>query len=155
SPSVDAAKAELRQNALVRRDAMPAAVRAAAAEAIAARAFPIAIPDAAIVSGFVPLKSEINPLPLLRKLAAAGAQLALPVVSKRGEPLIMRRWRFGAPLSRGVWDLPEPGTETRRCRPSRPAGASARLRPQRPSARLRRRLLRPYARRSARQQADY
>jgi 5-formyltetrahydrofolate cyclo-ligase len=111
SPSVDAAKAELRREATAQRDAMPAAVRAAAAEAIAARPFPIAVPAGAIVSGFVPLKSEINPLPLLRKLADAGAQLALPVVSKRGEPLIMRRWAFGEPLSRGVWDIPIPAPD--------------------------------------------
>ena len=43
-----------------------------------------------IVSGFMPLKSEINPLPLMRKLADAGARLALPVVAGRGQPLIMR-----------------------------------------------------------------
>ena len=62
----------------------------AAAEAIAARPFPLAIAPGTIVSGFSPLKSEINPLPLMRKLAAAGAQLALPVVAGRGKPLIMR-----------------------------------------------------------------
>ena len=45
---------------------------------------------ATIVSGFMPLKSEINPLPLMRKLADAGATLALPVVAGRGKPLIMR-----------------------------------------------------------------
>ena len=32
----------------------------------------------------MPLKSEINPLPLMRKLADAGARLALPVVAGAG-----------------------------------------------------------------------
>ena len=56
----------------------------------------------------MPLKSEINPLPLMRKLAAAGAQLALPVVDGKGKPLIMRAWTFGEPLESGVWGIREP-----------------------------------------------
>ncbi len=45
-----------------------------------------------VVSGFMPMRSEINPLPLLRRLADAGAQLALPVVMGRGKPLVMRAY---------------------------------------------------------------
>ena len=60
------------------------------------------------MSGFSPLKTEINPLPLLRKLAAAGARLALPVVAGRGKPLIMRAYAFGQPLNEGVWGIREP-----------------------------------------------
>jgi 5-formyltetrahydrofolate cyclo-ligase len=54
------------------------------------------------------LKSEINPVPLMRKLADQGAQLALPVVAGRGQPLIMRAWSFGEPLDSGVWGIREP-----------------------------------------------
>ena len=103
-----AIKAELRREALARRDALPPAERAQAAEAIAARAFPLAIDAGTIVSGFMPMKSEINPLPLMRKLAAAGARLALPVVAGRGKPLIMRAWGIGEPLGAGVWGIREP-----------------------------------------------
>jgi 5-formyltetrahydrofolate cyclo-ligase len=98
----------LRNEALARRDALPAAERQAAAETIAARKFPIAIPRGAVVSGFMPMKSEINPLPLLKRLAAEGAKLALPVVAGRGKPLIMRAWEFGAPLDAGVWGIRQP-----------------------------------------------
>ena len=98
SVSIEAAKAVLRREALARREALPPQARAAAAEAIAARPFPVAVPPAAIVSGFMPLKSEINPLPLMRKLAEAGASLALPVVAGKGQPLIMRGWAFGTLL---------------------------------------------------------
>ena len=98
----------LRNEALARRDALPAAERQAAAEIIAARKFPIAIPRGAVVSGFMPMKSEINPLPLLKRLAAEGAKLALPVVAGRGKPLIMRAWEFGAPLDAGVWGIRQP-----------------------------------------------
>ena len=110
-------KAELRREALARRDTLPAEARKAAAEAIAARAFPLVIAPGTIVSGFMPLKSEINPLPLLRKLADAGARLALPVVAGRGKPLIMRSWRWGAPLAAGVWGIREPGPEAPEVQP--------------------------------------
>jgi 5-formyltetrahydrofolate cyclo-ligase len=102
------AKAELRRAALARRDALPATERAQAAETIAARTFPVAVKPGTIVAGFMPMKSELNPLPLMRKLAAAGARLALPAVAGRGKPLIMRAWAFGAPLAAGVWGIREP-----------------------------------------------
>jgi 5-formyltetrahydrofolate cyclo-ligase len=111
STSIDELKASIRAAAQVSRDGLSADVRQAAAEAIAARAFPLAIQPGTIVSGFMPLKSEINPLPLLQKFAAAGAQLALPAIASRGKPLIMRAWTFGAPLDRGQWGIREPKLE--------------------------------------------
>jgi 5-formyltetrahydrofolate cyclo-ligase len=107
-PAVQSAKSDLRRAALARRDALPPEERAAAAQVVAARAFPIPAPAGAIVSGYSPMKSEFNPIPLMRRLADAGAQLALPVVSGRGKPLIMRAWSFGAPLAAGVWGIREP-----------------------------------------------
>ena len=104
----DSQKARLRQEALVLRDALPAAVRAAAAESIAVRPFPLKFERGSVVSGFSPMKREINPVPLMRKLADAGARLALPVIAGRGKPLIMRAWRFGEPLASGQWGIREP-----------------------------------------------
>jgi len=101
-------KADLRAEALAKRDALPADLRAGAAEAIAAHAFPIAVKPGMIVAGFMPMKSEINPLPLMRKLADAGAQLALPAIAGRGQPLIMRAYKFGDALARGQWGIREP-----------------------------------------------
>jgi 5-formyltetrahydrofolate cyclo-ligase len=72
---------------------------------------PVAIPLECVVSGYSPLKSEISPLPLMRRVADAGAQLALPVVSGRGTPLIMRAWSFGEALGSGVWGIREPKPE--------------------------------------------
>jgi 5-formyltetrahydrofolate cyclo-ligase len=108
SISIESAKAELRATAQSRRDALPAEARKATAEAIAARKFPLVIAPGTIVSGFMPLKSEINPLPLMQKLAEQGARLALPAIAGRGKPLIMRAWQFGAPLDRGQWGIREP-----------------------------------------------
>jgi len=106
--SIEDLKKAIRREAAARRDALPAAERAKAAETIAARPFPIAIKPGAIVSGFSSLKSEINPVPLMRKLADQGAQLALPVVAGKGKPLVMRAWSFGEPLDSGVWGIREP-----------------------------------------------
>jgi 5-formyltetrahydrofolate cyclo-ligase len=108
SDSISDLKSVIRKDALMRRDALPAAERAKAAETIAGRAFPLAVKPGTIVSGFMPLKSEINPLPLLRKLAGEGARLALPVVAGRGQPLVMREWTWGEPLAAGVWGIREP-----------------------------------------------
>ncbi len=116
-PPPEQAKAELRRQALARRDALPADARAAAARVIAARPFPTAVPAGAIVAGFVPIKSEINPLALMRKLAEAGATLALPVVAGRGKPLIMRAWRFGERLNAGGWGIKEPAADAEEVRP--------------------------------------
>ena len=111
STAIEDAKAELRVQARERRDALPAGVRATAARAIAARPFPVALTLRAIVSGFMPLGSEINPIPLMRKLAGAGAQLALPVVGGRGKPLSMRVFDFGQRLVPGVWGIREPAPD--------------------------------------------
>ena len=106
---IAALKADIRRAAMARRDALPADERAAAAAtAIAARPLPVGLAPGAVVSGFSPLKSEINPVPLMRAFAAAGAQLALPVVAGKGRPLTMRAWTFGAPLVPGVWGIREP-----------------------------------------------
>jgi 5-formyltetrahydrofolate cyclo-ligase len=108
SESIEARKTALRQEALARRDALAPERRADAAQVVAARALPIAVKPGKVVSGYSPLKSEINPVPLMRCFEEAGAGLALPVVQGRGQPLLMRAWRFGAPLGSGVWGIREP-----------------------------------------------
>ena len=117
SSSISDQKARLRQRALALRDALPAAERAAAAEAIAGRVFPVKLAAGTIVSAFSPMKSEINPVPLMRKLADAGARLALPAIAGRGKPLVMRAWTFGEPLAAGQWGIREPLPEAQEVAP--------------------------------------
>jgi 5-formyltetrahydrofolate cyclo-ligase len=112
SLSIEATKTELRRELLKRRESIPAHVHAAAARAIAERTLPIELRPGIIVSGYSPLKSEINPLPLMRRFAEAGAQLALPVIAGRGQPLVMRSWTFGQELGAGVWGIREPNPES-------------------------------------------
>jgi len=109
--SISDQKAELRNATLAKRDAMPADLRQRGGEIIAARPFPVAIAPGTIVSGFMPLKSEINPLPLMKALAAAGAKLALPAIAGRGKPLTMRAYAFGDEFARGQWGIREPKPE--------------------------------------------
>ena len=112
SDSISELKSVIRKDALLRRDALPAAERAKAAEIIATRPFPVAMNAGMIVSGFMPLKTEINPLPLMRSLAAQGARLALPAIDGRGKPLIMRAFAFGDELASGQWGIREPKADT-------------------------------------------
>jgi 5-formyltetrahydrofolate cyclo-ligase len=117
SPTDDprAIKGDLRLTAMARRDGIAAAERLAAAQRIAERGLPqdvgARLGPGITVSGYSPLKSEISPLPLMRRIADAGSALALPVVAGRGKPLIMRAWSPGAPLASGVWGIREPIAE--------------------------------------------
>ncbi len=101
-------KKDLRRATLARRDAVPADAHAAAAEAVAAHTLPLAVRHGAMVAGYLPIRSELDPQPLMRRLVEAGARLALPVVTGRGEALTLRAFRFGAPLASGPWGVLEP-----------------------------------------------
>lgn len=102
----------LRRVALARRDGLTAESRSAAANAVAARPLPVETKSGTIVSGYIPIRSEFDPQPLMRRFAVAGAELALPCVTGRGQPLVMRTWRFGEPLVPCQWGLREPAAGT-------------------------------------------
>jgi 5-formyltetrahydrofolate cyclo-ligase len=108
SETPTASKADLRAAALTMRDALDNEERARAAQAIAARGLPVEIARGAIVSGYSPIKSEIDPIPLLRKLAAKGARLALPAVMARGKSLAFRAFAPDDRLLMGPLGILEP-----------------------------------------------
>src|SRR5712672_847701 len=85
-------KADLRTAALAKRDALSDNKRAAAAKAVAKRGLPVEIVRGTVVSAYSPIRSEIDPVPLMRKLAALGVRLALPAVMARGKSLAFRAW---------------------------------------------------------------
>jgi 5-formyltetrahydrofolate cyclo-ligase len=101
-------KADLRAVALSARDALSSQQRAAAAAAIAARGLPAAIDPGAVVSGYSPIRSEIDPVPLMRALALKGARLALPAVMARGKTLAFRAWSPNDRLMLGPLGILEP-----------------------------------------------
>ncbi len=104
-------KANLRAAALARRDALSGAHRGAAAQAIAARGLPVAILPGTVVAGYSPIRSEIDPVPLMRALAAQRVQLALPAIAARDQPLRFRAWSLDDRLVRGPLGIPEPSPE--------------------------------------------
>jgi 5-formyltetrahydrofolate cyclo-ligase len=101
-------KADLRTSALARRDGLDVEHRNAAAQAIAARGLPVDIKPGAVVAGYSPIRSEIDPVPLMRTLAALGVQLALPAVTARGKSLVFRAWSPGDRLMLGSLGILEP-----------------------------------------------
>src|SRR3954451_21140116 len=103
-----ASKADLRAAALARRDALSDKQRAKSAQALAKRGLPFEITRGTVVSGYAPIRSEIDPAPLMIKLAGLGARLALPVINARGKSLIFRAWSPNDRLVLGSLGIPEP-----------------------------------------------
>jgi 5-formyltetrahydrofolate cyclo-ligase len=62
----------------------------------------------ALIGFYWPFRGEVGPHPLVRRLIERAARAALPVVVETGQPLEFWAWRPGAPLQRGVWDIPIP-----------------------------------------------
>jgi 5-formyltetrahydrofolate cyclo-ligase len=101
-------KADLRGAALAARDALGDRKRELAAAKLAKRGLPIEIAAGTVVSGYSPIRNEIDPAPLMLKLALAGARLALPVVNARGKSLTFRAWSPNDRLVLGSLGIPEP-----------------------------------------------
>jgi 5-formyltetrahydrofolate cyclo-ligase len=65
----------------------------------------------AVVAGYWPFRTEIDPRPVMQRLARLGARLALPVTPAKGADaaLSFRLWTPGEPLAPGAFGVPEPG----------------------------------------------
>jgi 5-formyltetrahydrofolate cyclo-ligase len=101
-------KAELRAKALAKREALSDKQREKSAQALAKRGLPLDIVAGMVVSGYSPIRNEIDPAPLMVKLAAQGARLALPVINARGKSLTFRAWSPTDRLMLGPLGIPEP-----------------------------------------------
>lgn len=105
-------KAALRREVLARRRAAHEADRQAGGQAaflardhfLAARLHT----GARIISGYRPIRSEIDPTPLMEALAAAGHRLCVPVIEGQGLPLRFREWHPGAPMVEGAFGAEVP-----------------------------------------------
>ena len=106
--TASASKADLRAAALAKRDALSDEQRADAAQALAKRKLPFEITPGMVISGYSPIRSEIDPAPLMRKLAEQGAKLALPAVMARGKSLAFRAWFPDDRLMMGPLGILEP-----------------------------------------------
>ncbi|MEI2385006.1 5-formyltetrahydrofolate cyclo-ligase [Breoghania sp. JC706] len=105
----DATKEGLRAAALARRGALEPSARIEAALAVAERAGELDLPTGAMVSGFWPIRDEIDPRPLMSALRERGHGLCLPVVA---EPhLIFRELLRGAELVAAGFGTVAPGPQ--------------------------------------------
>ena len=103
-------KDRLRVEAFARRDALPAPSRAEASAAIARRV--LALPEldgAGPVGAYWPMRSEVDPRPIMEALAARGTIVALSQI--RHPHLSWREWRPGDALVHGGFKVQEPGPD--------------------------------------------
>jgi 5-formyltetrahydrofolate cyclo-ligase len=102
-------KKRLRVVAAQRREALTDDQRSKAARAVAESGLSFA-PRArhATISAYHPIGAELDCMALMARLAEAGHTTCLPIVAKRGEPLIFRRWAPGEPLKDGLGGIPVP-----------------------------------------------
>lgn len=100
-------KAELRKAAFARRRAAHAADLAAGGEAARTTMDHFLAAGlhagAGVISGYRPIRTEIDPTPLMEALAAAGHRLCVPVIRGRGLALRFREWRPGAAMVEGAF----------------------------------------------------
>ena len=75
------------------------------------RRFPVPLGEGTIVAGYSPIRSECDPVPLMRSLAGKGAQLALPVIDGKDKPLSFSEWRQGGHLVAGPFGILQPRTD--------------------------------------------
>lgn len=107
SSALAVAKQDLRSLMKARRASLRPEDRASAARAFATSAGQIAhLRPAGIVSGYIPIRGEADPRPLLGELARCGWRLALPRVE--GEDISFRAYSDGDALACGDFGLTEP-----------------------------------------------
>ena len=102
-------KAALRKDALRRRTAAFERLGAVCAEPVKELGLQLIERLAGrIVSGYMPIRDELDPLPLMTALAASGRVLTLPVIETKWAPLIFRSWSLGEPLRTASFGLRVP-----------------------------------------------
>jgi len=101
---------------IAKRDALSPIFRKQMSEKVAKADLPFGVPDGAVVSGWFAMGTELNPYPLMKRLAEEnGAQLALPAIEDG--KLIFRAWVPGMQLKRVGFGLSEPGPEAKEVDP--------------------------------------
>jgi 5-formyltetrahydrofolate cyclo-ligase len=101
-----AAKRAAREAAFARRAAAHPVQAEAAAAALAAH---LAGTEGRVVSGYLPIRTEANPLPAMERLAASNT-VCVPVIAGKGRPLVFREWRPGCRLVEGPFRVMVPET---------------------------------------------
>ena len=66
-----------------------------------------------VYAAYLPIRSEISPLPLIAALHDAGQPTAMPVTPAEGHPLSFRRWAVGDALEDGPYGTRQPPAAAR------------------------------------------
>ena len=106
------AKAALRRQSFASRRAARAADDGSAAETAAEHFRALRLhTGAAVISGYRPIRYELDPTPLILSLIAAGHRLCVPVIEGRGLPLRFREWTPEVRMVEGPFgaEVPEEG----------------------------------------------
>lgn len=102
----------LRENALKKRDAVFSQDDGMAARNIAAQLIMLPELDAVkIISGYYPIRSELDCLTILKTLHAARFPIALPTIVSDNEPLEFRNWDMREELVDGPFGTKQSGGE--------------------------------------------
>ena len=105
-------KTALRAESLAKRAAIPGALATGFAKRLAYLGPQLATGHGAhVVSAYAAIGDEIDTLPLLHALDAAGFAVALPITGKRGTALVFRKWTPATIMVPGRMSIPEPPPE--------------------------------------------
>jgi 5-formyltetrahydrofolate cyclo-ligase len=116
SPHPAEIKDRLRREAFAKRDALDRDWRRQAARAIARHALDLPeLKDVQPVGGYWPIRSEVDPRPILRALVKSGRTVALSQILH--PHLSWREWRPGDVLVKGGFGVREPGPDAPECFP--------------------------------------
>jgi 5-formyltetrahydrofolate cyclo-ligase len=110
-------KKKLRSEALARRDALDPQWRIEASLRMAEAAGEMDIEPGAVVSGFWPMRSEVDVRPLMFALREKGARLCLPAILDKAT-IVFRELVRGAPLVEMGFGTAGPGPEAEELHPS-------------------------------------
>ncbi len=101
-------KADARLTMKARRAAIPATERGRLSATLVEIDLSALPPPPQMVSGFLPIRDEIDPRPLMAVLRRRGYGLCLPVMQGRTKPLLFRAYSPGDHLGSAEWDIQEP-----------------------------------------------
>jgi 5-formyltetrahydrofolate cyclo-ligase len=106
----DELKADLRRAAFAARKMAHAQASTAVPEATAVLLREIGTARGLVVSGYMPIRTELDPVPAMAALHAGGARICVPVIAGRNLPLDFREWRPGVPMEEGPFGAMVPAS---------------------------------------------
>lgn len=101
-------KRQMRLTAVRKRSEIAADYASISAEKLVDLAQRLALPAKAAVSAYWPMKSEMDVRPLMRYFHETGHTVCLPVVTRKDEPMLFRRWAPDDKLVVGMYGVEQP-----------------------------------------------